>query len=197
MYSKHLRTLANHCDFYQRGPWRLTLGTILVLSQCAGYVWGMEDDSLWMTRALQLAREAALQDEVPVGAVIVCDGEIIAEAFNCRESQHSVLGHAELMAIEIASKKLGRWRLFDCTLVSTLEPCVMCAGAIVQARIARLVYGANDPKGGAQALFKVFDSQALNHRVDVTTGVLEKECSELLKSFFRAKRLSEPQIGLT
>jgi tRNA(adenine34) deaminase len=157
----------------------------------------MEQDSVWMTRALELAREAALQDEVPVGAIIVHNGDIIAEAFNRREAQHSVLGHAELLAIEIASQKLGRWRLLDCTLVSTLEPCVMCAGAIVQARIGRLVYGANDPKGGAQALFKVFDSEALNHRVEVSSGVLEKDCSEVLKTFFRGKRNPEPKLGLT
>lgn len=141
-----------------------------------------------MMRALELAREAALRDEVPVGALIIRDGEVIAEASNHREADQSILGHAELKAIEIASKKLGSWRLIDCTLVSTLEPCVMCAGAIVQARIGRLVYGASDPKGGAQALFKVFDSEALNHKVDVMAGVLEAECSEVLKSFFRAKR---------
>ena len=95
-----------------------------------------------------------------VGAVIVHGGEILAEASNHREADQSILGHAELKAIEIASQKLGSWRLVDCTLVSTLEPCVMCAGAIVQSRIANLVYGATDPKGGAQALFQVFDSSA-------------------------------------
>jgi tRNA(adenine34) deaminase len=149
----------------------------------------MEQHEIWMTRALELAALAAERNEVPVGAVIVRNGEIIAEAFNHRETDQTVLGHAELKAIQIASKKLGRWRLIDCTLVSTLEPCVMCAGAIVQSRIAHVIYGADDPKGGAQALFQVFDSEALNHRVRVTNGVLENECSQILKDFFRAKRM--------
>jgi tRNA(adenine34) deaminase len=148
----------------------------------------METWDFYMQRALELAREAAERNEVPVGALIVCNGEIIAEASNRREADRCVTGHAELLAIEIASRKLKSWRLLDCTLVSTLEPCVMCAGAIVQSRISHLVYGATDPKGGAQALFKVFDSDELNHRVQITTGVLESECSQILKDFFRAKR---------
>jgi tRNA(adenine34) deaminase len=148
----------------------------------------MENLEIYMQRALELAREAAERNEVPVGALIVRNGEIIAEASNRREADRSVLGHAELMAIEIASRKLKSWRLLDCTLISTLEPCVMCAGAIVQSRISHLVYGASDAKGGAQALFKVFDSEELNHRVRITTGILETDCSRVLKDFFRARR---------
>jgi len=157
----------------------------------------VENYETWMKRALELASEAGARGEVPVGALIVRDGVILAEASNHREADQSVLGHAELKAIEIASRQLASWRLVDCTLVSTLEPCVMCAGAIVQSRIGKLVYGASDPKGGAQALFQVFDSTALNHRVDVVSGVLENECGEVLREFFRAKRRGSAAPELT
>ena len=141
-----------------------------------------------MKRALELAHEAAGRDEVPVGALIIHNGEIIAEGSNLRETKNSVHGHAELMAIHAASEKLKSWRLIDCTLVTTLEPCVMCAGAIVQSRIARLIYGASDPKGGAQSLFQIFKHPQLNHQVELTTGILKDECSQVLKDFFKTKR---------
>lgn len=154
----------------------------------------MNTNEQWMTRALELARQAAERAEVPVGALVIApqpDGRlaIIAEAHNRREEQHSVLGHAEVLALKMASEKLQSWRLLNCILVTTLEPCVMCAGAIIQSRIQQLIYGAADPKGGAQSLFGLFDSKAHNHRVNWTSGVLEAECSEVLKTFFKAKRI--------
>src|SRR5262245_51046419 len=115
-----------------------------------------EQDFNYMRKALELAAVAASKGEVPVGAVVVCDNQVIAEAYNEREGQPSALAHAELLALERATQKLGRWRLTGCTLYVTLEPCVMCAGALVQARVDRVVYGATDPKGGAvESLYKV------------------------------------------
>ncbi|HWU43808.1 MAG TPA: tRNA adenosine(34) deaminase TadA, partial [Bdellovibrio sp.] len=151
---------------------------------------GYEDDLKWMGRALELAWKAALRGEVPVGAVLLSpEGEVLSEAGNLRETLTSTLGHAELAAIHRASKKVGSWRLEDCTLYVTLEPCVMCAGAIQQARIGRLVYGARDPKGGAvQSLYRVLEDPRLNHQVEVTAGILEKECAEVLSDFFQNRR---------
>ena len=146
-------------------------------------------DEQWMTQALELARKAALQGEVPVGALIVKDGKLVSEGLNCRESQKNPLGHAELIAIEAASQKLGAWRLLDCTLYVTLEPCVMCAGALVQSRIKRVVIGTLDPKGGGLAsLYQIGQDSRLNHQLEMTKGILEVECSQVLKDFFKARR---------
>lgn len=142
----------------------------------------------WMQQCLELARKAALEDEVPVGALIIHEGEVIAQAYNRREKDHSVLAHAELLVIAEAAEKLGRWRLSGCTLYSSLEPCVMCAGAIVQARIPTVVYGAEDKKGGGQTLFEILNHPQLNHRVEIISGVLAGECGEVLSQFFKAKR---------
>lgn len=152
-----------------------------------------------MQRALDLARQAAVADEVPVGAVVVLeknlDGQpmaeplIVAECFNNRETSQNPVGHAEVMALQQAAHKLGRWRLSGCTLYVTLEPCVMCAGAIVLSRVDRLVYGATDPKAGAvESVYKIISDKKLNHHPEVIAGIESKACSDLLKNFFAAKR---------
>lgn len=141
-----------------------------------------------MREALGEAKKASEVGEVPIGAVIVKDGKIIARGHNLREKTQSVLAHAELIAIKKAEKKIGSWRLEDCTLYVTIEPCPMCAGAIIQSRIKRVVYGAKEPKFGAhRSIVSLFD-QPFNHHVEVESGVLEKESCELLKTFFRALR---------
>ena len=142
-----------------------------------------------MLQALRLAREALALGEVPVGAVIVRDGSILAQAHNLRELLSDPTAHAERLAITLAGRALGSWRLTGCTLYVTLEPCPMCAGAIVQARIARVVYGAADPKAGAcRSLYRLADDPRFNHRAEVCGGALGRECSELLTEFFRSKR---------
>lgn len=142
-----------------------------------------------MKLALAEARSAAARGEVPVGAVIVVDGTVVAAAGNTRELAADPTGHAELTAIREASKVLGRWRLHDATLYVTLEPCPMCAGAIVNARIPRLVYGASDPKAGAvRSLYQLCDDPRLNHRLQIEAGVLAEEGGALLRDFFQKKR---------
>lgn len=139
--------------------------------------------------ALKEAQKAFLIDEVPVGCVIVKDGKIIARAFNKKEINNDPLGHAELRAIIKASKKLKSWRLIDCVLYVTLEPCAMCSGAIMGSRIKKVVYGASDPKGGAMGeRFNLFKEPIVNHVPEITPGVLAPECGELLKTFFKEKR---------
>lgn len=146
-------------------------------------------DSNFMRRALELAAIAAAKGEVPVGALVVHDNQVIAEAYNEREGLPSALAHAEMLALERATAQLGRWRLLGCTLYVTLEPCVMCAGAAVQARVNRVVYGATDPKAGAvQSLYKILQDDRLNHRPEVTSGILANECGAILSEFFRQKR---------
>jgi tRNA(adenine34) deaminase len=142
-----------------------------------------------MREALKEAARAALKGEVPVGAVIVWEGKIIGRAHNLTEKKQSVLTHAEMGVLARASRKLGNWRLADCDLYVTLEPCTMCAGAIVLSRIRRLVFGAPDPKAGAViSTAQVMDNWKLNHRVQISDGILKEECSRVLKDFFRALR---------
>ena len=148
------------------------------------------DDEYYMRRCIELAGKAAEYGDVPVGAVVVrqSDGEIIGEGFNRREADKFALSHAEMIAIAGASNKLNGWRLIDCALYVTLEPCVMCAGAIVNSRIERVVYGADELRFGAcGSLFNVFE-QGLNHTPQVTRGVMKEECVKLLKDFFRELR---------
>jgi len=148
-----------------------------------------QNDETMMQHALTLARQAAMLEEVPIGAVVFHEGEVVGEGFNTKETSNNPTAHAELNAIVDASKRLGRWRLHDCTLVVTLEPCPMCAGAIVNARLDRVVYGASDKKSGAcRTLFKIADDPRLNHRCEITSGVLEEECIELLQDFFKIRR---------
>lgn len=146
-------------------------------------------DQRFMARALELATEAELRGEIPIGAIIVHDGEIIAEASNLKETNRDPLGHAEVLAIREAAVKLGRWRLSGCTLYVTLEPCTMCSGAIIHARLDRVVYAATDPKAGAvESLYQILSDARLNHAPSVTAGVLEEQASAQLKSFFRKLR---------
>lgn len=147
------------------------------------------EDLVYQQMALEEARRAAQEGEVPVGAVIVCRGEVIASAHNQRETLHDPTAHAEMIAITQAAESLGAWRLEGCTLYVTLEPCPMCAGAIVQARVPRVVYGATDPKAGAaESLYRLLTDQRLNHRAEVTGGVLAEACGEVLTEFFRSRR---------
>ncbi|TMA24098.1 MAG: nucleoside deaminase [Deltaproteobacteria bacterium] len=154
------------------------------------------DDDAGMRAALREARESLARDEVPVGCVVVHDGTIVGRGHNQVESLQDATAHAEVLAIGAASNALGSWRLADCTLYVTLEPCAMCAGAIVLARLGRLVYGAADPKAGAcGSVLDVIGEKRLNHSVPVTHGVLEAECGELLRQFFRRKRKSALRLA--
>ena len=153
-------------------------------------------DAHMMQRALALAAEAAAAGEVPVGAVVVDEGGVIVgEGRNTREREQDPLGHAELLAIAAAARRLGRWRLSGCTLSVTLEPCIMCAGALVNARVDRLVFGAIDPKAGAVgSLADVCRDARLNHRLSVDSGVLADDCGAVLRSFFRARRAATKSV---
>lgn len=143
----------------------------------------------WMRQALDQARAAFEEDEVPVGAVVVHEERAIAQAHNQRETLNDPTAHAEMIAITQAAEALGSWRLTDCTLYVTLEPCPMCAGAIVQARLPTVLFGAADPKGGGcQSLYAITNDERLNHRSVVIGGVLEHECSTILSEFFQQQR---------
>lgn len=143
----------------------------------------------FMALAVEEAEKAAEIGEVPIGAVIVRDGQVIARGHNLRETSQNPLTHAEIIAIDQASAAVGSWRLEACTLYVTLEPCAMCSGAIVMSRIPHVVYGARDPKGGTvDSLMSLLDEPRFNHRAEVTSGVLEDTCSSLLTSFFKNLR---------
>ncbi len=150
----------------------------------------MGNMNIFMLEALRLAKDAGLEGEVPVGAVIVKDGKIIARGKNCREQKSSVLGHAEIEAINAACQQLGTWRLDGCELYVTLEPCPMCAGAIINARISKLVYGAFDPVMGACDSVTNMFSQNFGQSTEVWAGIEEQACSELLSEFFKKIRKS-------
>lgn len=147
------------------------------------------DDELWMAEALALAFEAGAANEVPVGAVVVLDGQIIGRGFNQPIGRHDPTAHAEIMALRDAAMRVGNYRLPGATLVVTLEPCAMCAGAIMHARIARVVFGARDPKTGvAGSVLDLFGEVRLNHHAEITGGVRAEECGQLLSNFFAARR---------
>ncbi|MGB1926556.1 MAG: tRNA adenosine(34) deaminase TadA [Rubripirellula sp.] len=149
----------------------------------------LDVDTHWMGRALELAVEAVTLDEVPVGAVIIKDSSIIAAASNQRETLKDPTAHAEMIAITQAASAIGDWRLENTTLYVTLEPCVMCAGAILQSRIPRVVFGASDPKGGAiTSMFEILSDGRLNHQALITSGVLGEPCGRILTDFFASKR---------
>lgn len=149
----------------------------------------LEEDIVFMQAAIEEAKAAENKAEVPIGAVLVYEGEIIARGHNARESEQNAVAHAELIAIEEACKKTGSWRLEDTTLYVTLEPCPMCSGAIILSRVKRVVYGASDPKAGcAGTLMNLLTDERFNHQCEVTEGVLKEECGELLSNFFRKLR---------
>lgn len=152
----------------------------------------MDEDVKYMKQAIRLAKKAAAGGDVPIGCVIVYDGRIIARGYNRRNADKTTLAHAEILAIKKASKALGDWRLEDCTIYVTLEPCQMCAGAIVQARIKRCVIGCMNPKAGcAGSILNLLDVKEFNHQVEIKRGVLEEECSGLLKEFFAHLRATK------
>lgn len=148
-----------------------------------------ETDRQFMQMALEEARKAALLGEVPIGAVLVFKGEVIARAHNLRETTQNATTHAELMVIQEACKEIGSWRLEETTLYVTLEPCPMCAGAILQSRVPRVVYGARDMKAGCvDSLYRLLNDARFNHECEVTEGILAEECGQILTDFFRALR---------
>ena len=150
----------------------------------------MDRDSFYMGKAIAQAKIAALAGEIPIGAIIVYDDKVIARAYNLRETLPCATAHAELLAIEKACRALERWRLTGCTMYVTTEPCPMCAGAIVNARIDRLVYGCDDPKAGAvHSLFTIPTDDRLNHQVEVISGIRSEECANLLRDFFKKRRM--------
>lgn len=157
------------------------------------------EDTLFMGEALKEAKKALAKGEVPIGAVLVVEGKVVSRGRNERETKHDPSAHAELIAIRKASRKLGSWRLSGATLYVTLEPCLMCMGAIVLARVERLVFGAFDPKAGAVgSLYDISKDKRLNHRVEVTTGVLGEEAGALLRDFFsglRARKRAKKGLG--
>ena len=149
-----------------------------------------------MKEAIRQAKKAGKLDEVPIGCVIVRDGKIIARGYNRRNTEKSTLAHAEIQAIRKASKVVGDWRLEDCTMYITLEPCQMCAGAIVQARIPRVVIGSRNPKAGcAGSVLDLLHVPAFNHQVELEEGILQEECSEMLTIFFRELRKKKKQVS--
>lgn len=149
----------------------------------------MDQDARFMKAALKEAKKAYALDEVPIGCVIVSDGKIIARGYNRRNTDKNTLAHAELNAIKKASKKTGDWRLEECTMYVTLEPCQMCAGALVQSRLGRVVIGTMNPKAGcAGSVLNLLQMASFNHQVEITRGVLEEECAQLLSCFFKELR---------
>ncbi|WP_028401888.1 tRNA adenosine(34) deaminase TadA [Ectobacillus panaciterrae] len=157
----------------------------------------MKSDEYYMRMAIEEAKKAGGIYEVPIGAVIVLDDEVVSKAHNLRETEQRSIAHAELLAIDEACRKLGTWRLEDTTLYVTLEPCPMCAGAIVLSRVKRVVYGAKDPKGGcAGTLMNLLTEERFNHQAEVVNGVLEAECGALLSDFFRELRRKKKEEKL-
>lgn len=149
----------------------------------------MTDDQFWMREALLEAKKGWEKNEVPVGAVVVREGEIIARGHNQPISGCNPVAHAEILALQVAARTISNYRLMDCDLYVTLEPCTMCAGAIIHSRVRRVIFGAFEPKAGAVAsVTQIFQQPQMNHRVEVTAGVLEQECSTMISDFFRARR---------
>ena len=157
----------------------------------------MANDEYYMKLAIEEAKKAQKLGEVPIGAIIVKNNEVIASAHNLRETAQLPTAHAEHIAIERASKVVGSWRLEECKLYVTLEPCVMCAGAIVMSRIPKVVYGATDPKGGCSgSLMNLLEESQFNHGAEIVKGVLEQECGDLLRNFFRELRLKKSKANM-
>ena len=165
------------------------VAALSIMFMCGGFLDFMETNVKYMLEALSEAKLAALEDEVPIGCVIVKDDQIIARAHNQRDKTNNPLGHAEVLAIKKASEALKDWQLVNCELYVTIEPCLMCAGAIIQSRISKVVYGAPDLKGGAfGSSIDVLTAKDINHRPEVISGVLLDECSQIIKDYFKSKR---------
>ena len=149
----------------------------------------MKTPEYYMNLAIKEAQKAILEDEVPIGAVIVCGDKVISRAHNKRDGKNLTYAHAEMLAIEKANKKLDSWRMPDCDIYVTLEPCIMCMGAIIQSRIRNIYYGAKDPKGGAViSSINVLEAKNINHHPNVIGGIKEQECSEIISNYFKTKR---------
>ena len=176
-------------DVYEPGQDR-NVAALSIMFMCGGFLNFMENYEIYMLEALNEAKQAALEDEVPIGCVVVRDNRIISRAHNQRDKTNNPLGHAEALAIQKAAEVLNDWQLVDCDLYVTIEPCLMCAGAIIQSRIRRVIYGAPDLKGGAfGSSLNVLDANNINHRPEVIKGILEKECSRIIKDYFKSKRV--------
>lgn len=156
-----------------------------------------ETDAHWMRQALAAARDAAQLGEVPIGTCIVVSDTVLAVAGNRTRTENDPTAHAEMVALRAAAKETTNYRLSDAVVYSTIEPCVMCAGALIQARVRRLVYGAHDERAGAvESHFRVCDTDFLNHRIQVSAGVLEEECREIMQEFFRARRQDKKVLSV-
>ena len=165
------------------------VAALSIIFMCGGFLNFMKNYEQYMLEALKEAELAALEDEVPIGCVIVKNNQIVARSHNQRDKSHNPLGHAEVLAIKKASEIVNDWQLVDCELYVTVEPCIMCAGAIIQSRIPKVVYGAPDLKGGAfGSSINVLEAKDINHRPEVIKGVLEAECSQIIKNYFKSKR---------
>ena len=165
------------------------VAALSIMFMCGGFLNYMNEYETYMLEALKEAELAAKEDEVPIGCVIVKNNQIIARAHNQRDKSNNPLGHAETLAIKKASEVLNDWQLVDAELYVTIEPCLMCAGAIIQSRIAKVVYGAPDLKGGAfGSSLNVLNAKNINHRPEVIGGVLEQECTSIIKNYFKSKR---------
>ena len=152
----------------------------------------MKTEIKFMKEAIKEAKKAELIDEVPIGCVIVKDDKVVARGHNIRETKKTPLGHAEIVAIDKASKKLGRWRLEDCDIYITIEPCIMCTGAIIQSRIKHIYYGADDLKGGALgSSINALEANNINHHPEVTKGILKDECAAIISNYFKRKRIKD------
>ena len=165
------------------------VAALSIVFMCDGFSNYMECYEKYMLEALKEAELAAQEDEVPIGCIVVKDDKIISRAHNQRDKSHNPLGHAETLAIKKASEIIGDWQLVDCELYVTIEPCIMCAGAIIQSRIKKVVYGAPDLKGGAfGGSIDVMNANNINHHPEIISGVLEKECAQIIKDYFKSKR---------
>ena len=165
------------------------VAALSIVFMCGGLLNIMDRYETYMLEALKEAEQAALEDEVPIGCVIVKNDNIIARAHNQRDKSNNPIGHAEVLAIEQASKVLNDWQLVDTELYVTIEPCIMCAGAIIQSRIGKVIYGAPDLKGGAfGSSINVMDAKNINHRPEIIGGVLEEKCTAIIKNYFKSKR---------
>ena len=165
------------------------VAALSIMFMCGGFLKDMDKHEIYMLEALKEAELAKLEDEVPIGCVIVKGDRIIARAHNQRDKSNNPLGHAETLAIKQASEVVNDWQLVDCDLYVTIEPCIMCAGAIIQSRIKRVIYGATDLKGGAfGSSINVLDATDINHRPEIISGVLKDQCSQIIKDYFKSKR---------